>query len=209
MASTANRRPVMTLYSRSDCPLSHRVRIVLAEKSITADVVDVDIDHLPEDLIELNSYNSEPTLVDRELVLYDSHIIMEYLDERFPHPPLMPVDPVSRARARMMLYRINNDWYSLLNDINSNDPKRAVKAAKELRDGLILIAPAFVKSPYFMSEEVALIDCSLAPLLWRLSHYGIELPAKAKPVMDYAKRLFDRESFNTSMSELERELTTA
>jgi RNA polymerase-associated protein len=207
MASTANRRPVMTLYSRSDCPLSHRVRIVLAEKNITADIVDVDIDHLPEDLIELNSYNTEPTLVDRDLVLYDSNIIMEYLDERFPHPPLMPVDPVSRARARMMLYRVNNDWYGLLDDIHSGDAKRAVKAAKELRDGLILIAPAFVKSPYFMSEEAALIDCSLAALLWRLPSYGIELPPKAKPVMEYAKRLFDRDSFNNSLSESERELT--
>jgi len=207
MASTANRRPVMTLYSRSDCPLSHRVRIVLAEKNITADIVDVDIDHLPEDLIELNSYNTEPTLVDRDLVLYDSNIIMEYLDERFPHPPLMPVDPVSRARARMMLYRVNNDWYGLLDDIHSNDVKRAVKAAKELRDGLILIAPAFVKSSYFMSEDMALIDCSLAALLWRLPHYGIEMPPKAKPVAEYAKRLFDRDSFNTSLSESERELT--
>ena len=206
MASTANRRPVMTLYSRSDCPLSHRVRIVLAEKNITADIVDVDIDHLPEDLIELNSYNAEPTLVDRDLVLYDSNIIMEYLDERFPHPPLMPVDPVSRARARMMLYRVNNDWYGLLDDIHSGDAKRAVKAAKELRDGLIMIAPAFVKSPYFMSEDAALIDCSLAALLWRLPQYGIELPPKAKPVAEYAKRLFDRDSFNNSLSESEREL---
>ena len=203
MASTANRRPVMTLYSRSDCPLSHRVRIVLAEKNITADIVDVDIDHLPEDLIELNSYNAEPTLVDRDLVLYDSNIIMEYLDERFPHPPLMPVDPVSRARARMMLYRVNNDWYGLLDDIHSGDAKRAVK---ELRDGLIMIAPAFVKSPYFMSEDAALIDCSLAALLWRLPQYGIELPPKAKPVAEYAKRLFDRDSFNNSLSESEREL---
>lgn len=197
----------MTLYSRSDCPLSHRVRIVLAEKNITADIVDVDIDHMPEDLIELNSYNAEPTLVDRDLVLYDSPIIMEYLDERFPHPPLMPVDPVSRARARMMLYRVNNDWYGLLDDIHSGDAKRAVKAAKELRDGLILIAPAFVKSPYFMSEDMALIDCSLAALLWRLPQYGIELPPKAKPVAEYAKRLFDRDSFNNSLSESERELT--
>jgi len=207
MASTANRRPVMTLYSRSDCPLSHRVRIVLAEKNITADIVEVDIDHLPEDLIELNSYNTEPTLVDRDLVLYDSHIIMEYLDERFPHPPLMPVDPVSRARARMMLYRINKDWYGLLDDIHSNNAKRAVKAAKELRDGLILIAPAFVKNAYFMGDDAALIDCSLAALLWRLPHYGIEMPPKAKPVAEYAKRLFDRDSFNTSLSESERELT--
>lgn len=206
MASSANRRPVMTLYSRADCPLSHRARIVLAEKSIAVDVIDVDIDDLPEDLIELNSYNTEPTLVDRDLVLYDSHIIMEYLDERFPHPPLMPVDPVSRARARMMLYRINNDWYSLLDDIASEDEKRSVKARKELRDGLIMIAPAFVKSAYFFGDDYTLIDASLAPIMWRLPTYGIELPAKAKPVTEYAKRMFGRAAFRNSLSASEEEL---
>lgn len=208
MASSASRRPVMTLYSRADCPFSHRVRIVLSEKSISADVIDVDINDLPEDLIELNSYNTEPTLVDRDLVLYDSSIIMEYLDERFPHPPLMPVDPVARARARMLLYRINNDWYGLLDDINSSEGKRSAKAKKELQDGLVLITPAFSKTPYFMSEEFALIDCSLAPLIWRLPHYGIDLPAKAKPVSEYARRVFDREAFQDSLSEKERELFT-
>ena len=208
MASSASRRPVMTLYSRADCPLSHRVRIVLAEKSISADIIDVDINDLPEDLIELNSYNTEPTLVDRDLVLYDSSIIMEYLDERFPHPPLMPVDPVARARARMLLYRINNDWYGLLEDINGQDGKRAAKAKKELQDGLVLITPAFAKTPYFMSEEFALIDCSLAPLVWRLPFYGIDLPAKARPVADYAQRVFDRDAFQDSLSEKERELFT-
>jgi len=206
MAAAANRRPVMTLYSRTDCPLSHRVRIVLAEKNITADIIDVDIDALPEDLIELNSYNTEPTLVDRDLVLYDSNIIMEYLDERFPHPPLMPVDPVSRARARMMLFRINSDWYGLLDAINGKDSQLVVKAKKELRDGLILISQVFVKSKYFMSEEFALIDASLAPILWRLSNYGIELPAKAKPIMEYAERIFERDAFSLSLSEIEREL---
>jgi len=206
MAAAANRRPVMTLYSRTDCPLSHRVRIVLAEKNITADIIDVDIDALPEDLIELNSYNTEPTLVDRDLVLYDSNIIMEYLDERFPHPPLMPVDPVSRARARMMLFRINSDWYGLLDAINGKDAQLVAKAKKELRDGLILISQVFVKSKYFMSEEFALIDASLAPILWRLSNYGIELPAKAKPIMEYAERIFERDAFSLSLSEIEREL---
>lgn len=207
MGSSSNRRPVMTLYSRADCPLSHRVRIVLAEKSIAADVIDVDINNMPEDLVELNSYNTEPTLVDRDLVLYDSSIIMEYLDERFPHPPLMPVDPVSRARARMMLYRINKDWYGLLDAINSSDGKSAARAKKELQDGLVLISQAFTKTPYFMSDEFALIDCSLAPLLWRLSHYGIDLPTKARPVRQYAERIFGRDAFHDSLSEQERELT--
>jgi len=206
MAAAANRRPVMTLYSRTDCPLSHRVRIVLTEKNISADIIDVDIDALPEDLIELNSYNTEPTLVDRDLVLYDSNIIMEYLDERFPHPPLMPVDPVSRARARMMLFRVNSDWYGLLDAINGKDAQLVAKAKKELRDGLVLISQVFVKSKFFMSEEFGLIDASLAPILWRLPNYGIELPTKAKPIMDYAERIFERDGFSASLSEVEREL---
>ena len=153
MATIATRRPVMTLYSADTCPLSHRVRIVLAEKSITADIISVNPNELPEDLIDLNPYNSAPTLVDRDLVLYDSQIIMEYLDERFPHPPLMPVDPVSRARSRIMLYRIDRDWYSVLDAINSDDPAQSEKAKKTIRDGLTVIAPIFVKKPYFTQKS--------------------------------------------------------
>jgi len=206
MATIATRRPVMTLYSADNCPLSHRVRIVLAEKSITADIIGVNTNDLPEDLIDLNPYNSAPTLVDRDLVLYDSQIIMEYLDERFPHPPLMPVDPVSRARSRIMLYRIDRDWYSMLGDINSNDAARSAKGKKTVRDGLTVIAPIFVKKPYFMSDEFTLVDASLAPLLWRLPLYGIELPEQAKSVHQYAERLFAREAFKSSLSEFEKEI---
>ncbi|MCF6324806.1 MAG: glutathione S-transferase N-terminal domain-containing protein [Gammaproteobacteria bacterium] len=206
MATVATRRPVMTLYSEADCPLSHRVRIVLEEKSITADVISVDKNNLPEDLIDLNPYSSVPTLVDRDLVLYNSQIIVEYLDERYPHPPLMPVDPVSRARSRMMLHRIELDWYSLLDDLTGNSNAKAAAARKTIQDGLTLIAPIFVKKSYFMSDDFSLIDCSLAPLLWRLSHYGIKLPAQARPVQEYADRLFAREAFQTSLTEAEKEL---
>lgn len=206
MAISAARRPVMTLYSRADCPLSHRVRIVLAEKGISADVVDVDINNPPEDLIDINAYNTVPTLVDRDLVLYDSLIIMEYLDERFPHPPLMPVDPVSRARTRMMLHRIDADWYSMLSDLTGADRDKAEKARRTLRDDLTMLAPMLVKKPYFMSDEFGLIECSIGPILWRLSHYGVEIPAPAKSVQRYAERIFKRDSFLGSLTEIEQEL---
>lgn len=197
----------MTLYSADNCPLSHRVRIVLNEKSITADIINVNVNELPEDLIDLNPYNSTPTLVDRDLVLYNSQIIMEYLDERFPHPPLMPVDPVSRARSRIMLYRIDKDWYSLLDNINGDNAAQAENGRKAIRDGLTVIAPIFVKKPYFMSDEFTLVDACLAPLLWRLPLYGIDLPEQAKPVLQYAARLFERDAFEASLSEFEREIS--
>jgi len=195
----------MTLYSRADCPLSHRVRIVLSEKGITADVVDVDINNPPEDLIDINAYNTVPTLVDRDLVLYDSLIIMEYLDERFPHPPLMPVDPVSRARTRMMLHRIDVDWYSMIADLTGGERDKAEKVRKALRDDLTMLAPMLVKKPYFMSDEFGLIECSMGPILWRLPYYGVEIPTQAKPVQRYAERIFKRDSFLSSLSEVEQE----
>lgn len=206
MAVVAHRKPVMTLYSGVNSALSHRVRLVLAEKNIAVEIIDVDDGELPEDLLELNPYNSVPTLVDRDLVIYESDIIVEYLDERYPHPPLTPVDPVSRARSRTMLYRIHRDWFSLIDELESENEKVAAKARKTLREGLTMIAPIFEKKPYFMSDDFTIVDCSLAPLLWRLTHYQIELPKQAKPVADYANRLFERESFQASLSDAEREI---
>ncbi len=206
MALIASRRSVMTLYSSPTSPYSHRARIVLAEKNITYDIFDVDPDNVPEDLIDLNPYNTVPTLVDRDLVLYDSRIIMEYLDERFPHPPLMPVDPVSRAKFRLFMYRIDRDLYWLVDELEERADKQATKVRKSLRDNLIALAPIFEHKPYFMSDEFTLVDCCLAPLLWRLSHYGIELPAQAKPLIVYGDRVFSRESFRASLSESEREM---
>jgi len=206
MAVIANRRSVMTLFSNAGCPHSHRVRIVLAEKGITVEIVNIDPDNLPEDLIDLNPYQSVPTLIDRELVLYDPQVITEYLDERFPHPPLMPVDPVSRARSRLALYRIQKDWYSLLGDLESGAEKMASKARKTLRDSLASSAEVFAAKPFFLSDDFSLVDATIAPVLWRLKHYRIELPSQASPVMEYAERLFERESFQTSLTEAEREM---
>ncbi len=205
MAVISNRRSVMTLFSDATCPQSHRVRMVLAEKGITVEIVNVDPDNLPEDLIDLNPYQSVPTLMDRELVLYDPQVIVEYLDERFPHPPLMPVDPVSRARSRLALHRIEKDWYSLLSDMEKGE-KTAAKARKALRDSLASSAEVFAAKPFFLSDDFSLVDASLAPIMWRLKHYRIELPPQAKPVLDYAERLFARESFKDSLTEAEREM---
>lgn len=206
MAQNAARRSVMTLYSGMNCPLSHRTRMALAEKNISVEVLFVDKDNLPEDLIDLNPYHTLPVLVDRDLVLYNDHIIMEYLDERYPHPPLMPVDPVSRARTRLMMYRIDRDLFSVVDDIVSGDAGVADRARKVIRDGLTAIAPIFAKKPFFMSDEVTLMDCSLTSLLWRLPALGIELPSQAAPVMKYAERMFARESFQGCLTNIERDI---
>lgn len=206
MAISAARRPVMTLYSRADCPLSHRVRIVLAEKGITADIIDVDVNNPPEDLIDINAYNSVPTLVDRDLVLYDSMIIMEYLDERFPHPPLMPVDPVTRAQFRLALYRIERDWYSLAEQINDPDKKLAQKAKKTLRDSILASAEVFKAKPYFLSDEFSLVDATIAPILWRLPAWEIDLGTQAPAITKYAHLIFSRPAFRQSLSRVEQEM---
>lgn len=205
MAQLANRRLAMTLFSGDTCPYCHRVRIVLAEKGINYELQNVNPKDTPDDLKDLNPYNEVPTLVDRELVLYESNVIMEYLDERFPHPPLMPVDPVSRAQLRLMLYRIERDWYSLAKQLKDKT-KASDTVRKELRDSLTSVSPIFEQKPFFMSDEFSLMDCAIAPLLWRLPYYGVELPPSAKPLINYAERMFDRESFKQSLTEGEREM---
>jgi RNA polymerase-associated protein len=196
----------MNLFSSATCPQSHRVRVVLAEKGIAVEITDVDSSEKPEDLLDLNPYNTVPTLVDRELVLYDPRAIMEYLDERFPHPPLMPVDPVSRARTRLALYRIEQDWYSLVPALESKGEKTSSKARKQLRDSLTASAEVFAAKPFFLSDEFSLVDASVIPILWRMKRYRVELPRQAKPVLDYAERMFARESVLASLSEAEREM---
>lgn len=203
---TLLKRSVMTLYSGAMDTHSHQVRIVLAEKGVSVDVLNVDANHPCEDLLELNPYNTLPTLVDRELVLYNSHVIMEYLDERFPHPPLLPVYPVARAKSRLMMYRIERDWYGLIKKIEGDDARVAKAARAELRDGLASLAPVFDELPYFLSEEFSLVDCVIAPILWRLSAYEISLPRSAKAIQNYMKRIFSRDSFQVSLTEPEREL---
>ncbi len=196
----------MTLYSGPADPWSHRARIVLTEKNISADIIDVTPDNLPEDLIDVNPYSSIPTLVDRDLALYNSQIVMEYLDERYPHPPLMPVDPVARARARLFLYRVEQDWYSRVDALMSGDEATRARARRELVDSLTMIAPIFEQKPFFMSDEFSLVDCSVAPILWRLPVFGIDLAATVRPLAAYAERLFGRESFQASLSDREREM---
>jgi len=206
MALIANRKSIMTLFSHKSDLHSHRVRLVLAEKGINYEVVYVEPDNPPEDLLELSPYGIVPTLVDRDLVLYDSQVIMEFLDERFPHPPLMPVDPVSRGRTRMTLKRIQKDWDELLEKIEGNDAAAAEKAKKELAESLTVVSAIFEQKPFFMNDEFSLMDCSVVPILWRLPVYGIELPASAKLMKEYAQRMFNMDNFKSSLSDAEREM---
>jgi RNA polymerase-associated protein len=198
----------MVLYSDTVSPIGHAVRIVLAEKDINVEINFISGNDLPEEVAEVNPYNTVLTLIDRDLVLYDAQIIMEYLDERFPHPPLMPVDPVARASNRQIRYRVIKDLYSSIGDINSDNDISAANAKKNLRDHLTSISAIFAQKPYFMSDDYTLVDCCMAPLLWRLEYYGIKLPASAKPLLKYASKLFEREPFKISMSEQEKEMRT-
>jgi len=197
----------MTLFSRADDPWSHRTRLVIAEKSLQLDVIDVQEGNLPEDLLDLNPYQSVPTLVDRDLVLYDSRVIIEYLDERFPHPPLMPIDPVARAQFRLALYRVERDWYSLAQQIEDPvDRKLNMQARKILRDSLVASNDVFRSKPFFLSDEFSLVDASVAPILWRLAAWQIELPPQAKDIVRYCNLVFARPGFRASLSPLERQM---
>lgn len=205
MAVIANRRSVMTLFSKPTCIHSHRTRLVLAEKNINMDIVNVEGPDLPEDLMDLNPYHTVPTLVDRDLVLYDSRVIIEYLDERFPHPPLMPVDPVTRAHFRLALFRIENDWYKVAEEFEE-EGKLPNKSRKVLKESILASGDLFKARQFFLSEEFSLVDASIAPLLWRLPIYGIDLGSHADAVEGYMKRVFDRRSFQQSLTELEQEM---
>jgi len=205
MAVIANRRSVMTLFSRPTDIHSHRTRLVLAEKNINIEIANVTGHELPEDLMDLNPYHTVPTLVDRDLTLYDSRVIIEYLDERFPHPPLMPVDPVTRAQFRLALFRIETDWYALAEEADQTDGKLNAKSRKLLRESILQSADLFGARPFFLSEEFSLVDCSIAPVLWRLPAYGIELGPEFDPIEDYMQRVFARRSFQQSLRELEQE----
>ncbi|MCH8158735.1 MAG: glutathione S-transferase N-terminal domain-containing protein [Proteobacteria bacterium] len=207
MAVVANRRSVMTLFSRPTDIHSHRARLVMAEKNINIEITNVPGPDLPEDLMDLNPYHSVPTLVDRDLTLYDSRVIIEYIDERFPHPPLMPVDPVTRAQFRLALFRIETDWYSLAEETDiTSDGKLGTRSRKLLRESILQSAELFGARPYFLSEDFSLVDCTIAPLLWRLPVYGVDLGRDAEPIEDYMNRVFSRRSFQQSLTELEQEM---
>lgn len=208
MAIITNKRSLMTLYSGAVDIHSHRVRIVLAEKGVSYEVVNIETRGKPEDLLELNPYGNVPTLVDRELVLYEPNIITEYLDERFPHPPLMPVYPVARAKARLVIYRFDREWGPLIRKLETNKGTTEMKAAvKELTGYITQLLPVFNTSSYFLGDEFTLVDCCIAPVLWRLPLWGITFsPAELKAINKYTNRVFQRDSFQASLTEAEQEL---
>lgn len=186
--------------------MSHCARLVVHEKGVPADIEFFDPNQPPEDLLELNPNGNSPTFVERDLVLYDARIIMEYLDERFPHPALHQMDPGSRANARMLIKRIDQEWYPLLDEIQLHGDKKATKAKKMLKESLMAAAPVFEATSYFMSEEYSLIDCTMAPFLWRLPSIGIDITSLGKGITAYANRLFSRKAFQDSLSREEKEL---
>ena len=199
----------MTFFSDASDQYSHRVRMVLSEKGVAVDIVDVDPNNKPEDLAEINPYNSLPTLLDRDLVLYEANVIMEYLDERFPHPPLLPVYPVQRALSRLWITRVENEWSSKLDLLMAGKGRETVltRAKKELRESIISIAPIFSEKPYFMNDDFTLVDCCVAPILWRLKAVDISLPEKStRPLQKYMQTVFDRDSFRASLTEAELEM---
>lgn len=205
MAIITNKRSVMTLYSGAIDLFSHRVRIVLAEKGVSYEVINVETRGKPEDLLELNPYGSVPTLVDRELALYEPNIITEYLDERFPHPPLMPVYPVARAKARLIIHRFDKELNPLIHKLESGTDLEA--AAKEMATYLIQLVPIFTSSTYFMGDEFTLVDCCIAPILWRLPLWNVKLPpVESKAINKYAEHVFQRDSFQASLTEAEQEV---
>ncbi|HSC84696.1 MAG TPA: glutathione S-transferase N-terminal domain-containing protein [Pseudomonas sp.] len=198
----------LACYSDPADHYSHRVRLVLAEKGVSAEIIDVEGGRCPARLAEVNPYGSLPTLVDRDLALYESTVVMEYLDERYPHPPLLPVYPVARANSRLLIHRIQRDWCKLVDQILEPRGKEAQKALarKELRESLTGVSPLFADKPFFLSEELSLVDCCLLPILWRLPLLGIELPKPAKPLLDYMERQFARPAFQASLSHVERDM---
>ncbi|HSN00003.1 MAG TPA: glutathione S-transferase N-terminal domain-containing protein [Rudaea sp.] len=203
MALSQRSRTVLTLYSSNDDAQCHRVRLVLAAKGVVYDLVPVTAKNPPEDLLDLNPYNSVPTLVDRDLVLYDTGVICEYLDERYPHPPLMPVDPLSRARLRLATVRIERDWLPFVAQIQAGG-RPAETARKRLREALIAAVPLFKASKFFLNPELSLADCALAPLIWRLPNLGVALPREAHVIIDYGERIFRNPGFTRSLTPEEK-----
>ena len=205
-----NKRTSMALFSDPSDHYCQRVRIVLEEKGISSEIIDTDKNNINAEILEVSPYSTLPVLVDRDVCLYDSVTLMEYLDERFPHPPLLPVYPVARANIRLYIKRIANDWCSVFDRLVDEKLKDAEekKLKKQLKALIVATNPIFKEKPFFMNEEFSLVDCCIAPILWRLPQVGIEIPndAKNKPVNEYMKRVFTREAFIRSLTELEREM---
>jgi len=196
----------MTLYSGSTDPYSHRCRIVLFEKDMDFEVIDVDMHNKPEEIASISPSGKMPVLVERDLILTESNIINEYIDERFPHPQLMPPDPVMRARARLVLFNFEHDLFTHVNTLEHSLGKASDKARQEIRDSLSQLTPILTKQKYLMNDEFSMLDVAIAPLLWRLEHYGIELPKVAAPVLKYRERLFSRPAFINALTPTEKAL---
>ena len=197
---------MMILYSGTACPFSQRCRIVLFEKGMDFEIKDIDLHEKPETIMAMNPYGRLPILVERDLTLYESNIINEYIDERFPHPQLMPADPVMRARARLFLHNFEHDLFTHIHDLEHGATKAADKARGIVRDNLTQIAPIFAKQKYMLGEEYSMLDVAIAPLLWRLEHYGIQLPKQGTPILKYAERLFARPAFIEALTPIEKSM---
>ena len=199
---------MMVLYSGTTCPFSQRCRFVLFEKGMDFEIRDIDLYNKPEDISVMNPYGQVPILVERDLVLYESNIINEYIDERFPHPQLMPADPVMRARTRLFLYNFEKELFvnvSTLEDRSAKpDEKKLANARQNIRDRLAQLAPMLLKNKYMLGEEFSMLDVAVAPLLWRLDHYGIELPKNAAPLQKYAERIFSRPAYIEALTPSEK-----
>ncbi|OWT53907.1 glutathione S-transferase N-terminal domain-containing protein [Candidimonas nitroreducens] len=198
---------MMVLYSGTTCPFSQRCRFVLFEKGMDFEIRDIDLYNKPEDIAVMNPYGQVPILVERDLVLYESSIINEYIDERFPHPQLMPADPVMRARTRLFLYNFEKELFvhvSVLENRAETDSKALDDARHSIRDRLAQLAPMLLKNKYMLGEEFSMLDVAVAPLLWRLDHYGIELPKNAAPIQKYAERIFSRPAYIEALTPSEK-----
>jgi stringent starvation protein A len=195
---------MMVLYSGTTCPFSHRCRFVLFEKGMDFEIRDVDLYNKPEDINVMNPYGQVPILVERDLILYESNIINEYIDERFPHPQLMPAEPVMRARARLMLYNMEKELFDHVDALESGKEKPMEKARQHVGDRLIELSPVFTKTKHMLGDDFTMLDVALAPLLWRLDHYGIKLGKTAAPLMKYAERIFSRPAFIEALTPSEK-----
>jgi RNA polymerase-associated protein len=196
---------MMVLYSGTTCPFSQRCRFVLFEKGMDFEIKDVDLFNKPEDINVMNPYGQVPILVERDLVLYESNIINEYIDERFPHPQLMPPDPVMRARVRLFLYSFEKELFVHVQTIENSGNQKAIEKAKiAIRDNLTKLAPVLLKNKYMLGEEFSMLDVAIAPLLWRLDHYGIDLPKSAAPLAKYAERIFSRPAYIEALTPSEK-----
>jgi stringent starvation protein A len=200
----------MLLFSGPVDAASHALRFALAEKGLLPAIIDVEPPDVPEDLLDINPFGSVPTLVDRELVLYEPVVALEYLDERHPHPPLGPQEPAGRAQLRQAALRLGRDWYTPLAVLEGRADRREREAARtRLREGVIAGAELFRPSGYFLTESFTLLDCLVVPVLWRLGRHGIELPSDLPGVRRYLAKVAARPAFLRSLTAREKEFSQA